>query len=633
MSLKDRLVLLVLSLAALGGGLFIAAAHPLAPVWAVLAFVGFVTLFAWKAELGHAALPALLPVLNFAPWTGWLIVDEFDLLVLAVVAAGYLRMQSIGAGLQHGRFFLFLAVTVLLAALGAGNPAAHDLDWYAGYATPMNSLRVGKSVLWTVLLLPLLAQTETKTSTDKGVTWFLCACVLGSVWVVLAACWERAFYPGLFDFATPYRTVALFWEMHQGGAALDAYLILLAPLLVWAWRAANSSVLRISVGILVLAFVYVCLTTYSRGVLGAVAGSMILLSAMLLRRPTGSASATPVFSPTSIAILLLVALEIVLVLGSDSFMNRRLAASEQDFSGRLRHWQQGISLLNSPGDWLFGIGLGRLPLRMIDRKDGPALPGSYYWRRDDDRSVMVISGPDERMSKGPDQRRRPRALYAISQRVDLVHGQRYQFAVEARGERAAQMLVQVCEQHLLYPAGCQTQRIYVATGGWHHWQSELSGQLFKGSDWRRIGHGVLMLSVLTPGARVEVSNLELSAGAGDLLRNAQFLDGAAAWFPAARSYFLPWHIDSLYLEILIETGLAGLCAFLLLVTLVVHRLFRAFRQGNGLAPYFLSSIAGLMALGLLVSVLDMPRAATLFGLFLLFAWRCSARTNARIDDA
>ena len=69
-----------------------------------------------------------------------------------------------------------------------------------------------------------------------------------------------------------------------------------------------------------------------------------------------------------------------------------------------------------------------------------------------------------------------------------------------------------------------------------------------------------------------------------------------------RDSFLPWHIDNLYLEILIETGLAGLFGFLALIFLIVRRLVKAYRQGNPLAAYFLSSIAGLMALGLLVSV-------------------------------
>ena len=35
-------------------------------------------------------LPALLPVANFTPWTGWWLVDESDLLILAAMGGAYL---------------------------------------------------------------------------------------------------------------------------------------------------------------------------------------------------------------------------------------------------------------------------------------------------------------------------------------------------------------------------------------------------------------------------------------------------------------------------------------------------------------------------------------------------------------
>lgn len=630
--MQDRLVPFLISLASLGAGLFAASAYPLAPVLATLVFLGLVLLFVWQPRLGPFSIPLFLPVLNFSPWTGWLIVDEFDLLVLAVVAAGYLRMFRVGSGLNPSKaFFLLLAIVLLLLALGAHDLAAHDLDWFSGYATPLNSFRLGKSLLWSVLLLPLLILTGQSASASKASADFFLACVLGSIWVVLAVCWERSFYPGLLDFSTPYRTVALFWEMHQGGAALDAFLVLIAPLLVWAWRATASQTLKLALGAFVLAFVYVCLTTYSRGVLGAIAGSLILLSALLLWRRVKGGPTTPVFNPASFLVLFLAALEVVLVLGSASFMNKRLAASEQDFSGRLQHWEQGIGLLKTPKEWLLGIGLGKLPSRLTKDEAGPTLPGYYYRHHDAGQRTMVIAGPDGAIDANDDWRFG--GLYALSQRVELISGQRYRFSMDVRGDQAAQMLVQVCAQHLLYPARCQGRRIVLNAGNWQQWESwesRLSGYPFKTGAWQSAGRGVFLLSVLTPGAKVEIANLRLSAGGneGNLLRNSQFLDDGAGWFPAVRSYFLPWHIDNLYLEILIETGLVGLSGFLALIFLIVRRLFKVYRQGHPLAAYFLSSIAGLMALGLLVSVLDMPRVATLFGLFLLWAWRCQQQAGS-----
>lgn len=91
-----------------------------------------------------------------------------------------------------------------------------------------------------------------------------------------------------------------------------------------------------------------------------------------------------------------------------------------------------------------------------------------------------------------------------------------------------------------------------------------------------------------------------------MLRNGRFADGMAHWFAQARAYFVPWHIDNLYLELLIETGLSGLLLFVALLLAVIWRVWRAYLGGDPLAAYPLASIlAPLLALGLVVSVLDM----------------------------
>lgn len=614
---------LFLSLSSLGAGLFLACAHPVAPLLVTIVFLGVFLLFLWQSQLGLFSLPVFLPLLNFAPWTGWLIVDEFDLLVLAVVAAGYLRVRRDGATRLYGSAFFLFTTVALLVARSASDPGVHNLNWFADYTSPLNSLRVGKSLLWVALLIPLLVQTGKNSSANKAIAGFFAACLLGSCGVVLAVFWERAFYPGLLNTSTPYRTVALFWEMHQGGAALDAYLVLIAPLLVWAWRTTASLPGRLFLGAFILAFVYACLTTFSRGVFGAIAGSMFFLAALLVWRRVKSREATRVFSLTGILIAFLVALEIALVLGADSFMSQRLAANERDFDGRLQHWGQGVGLLKMPKEWLFGIGLGKLPARLTQKEEGLALPGAFYRHEEAGQHTMLIRGPN-----GANNAQELGGLYALSQRVDLIPGQFYRLAMDIRSKQGVEMLVQVCALHLLYPADCQERQFGLNSGGWQRWASVLSGETFDAPAWRRAGHGVLLLSLLTSGAEVEVANPHLSAGGGNLLRNAQFLEAGAGWFPMASSYFLPWHIDNLYLEILIETGLVGLILSLGGVLLIVRRLFLAYMRGNALAPYLISCVAGLMALGLLVSVLDMPRAAMLFGLFLFWAWRCDVDGGA-----
>ena len=618
MSVPTRALMLFLSLSSLGAGLFLASAHPIAPLLVTFTFIALIILFLWQPQFGLVALPILLPLLNFSPWTGWLIVDEFDLLVLAVVAAGFFHQWRDHLKRDGGRvFFLLLVMVVLLVTRGSNELAVRGLDWFSGYTSPLNSIRVGKSLLWAVLLSPLILNDGTLCLNRQESTGFFRACLLGSCVVVMAAFWERSFYPGLLDISTPYRTTALFWEMHLGGAALDAYLVLIAPLLVWAWRTTESIRGRLVLGAFALAFAYVCLTTFSRGVIGAIAGSLVVLGTLLVFRHKIRENASLAFRLTSAFILLLVFLEVAFVLGTDSFMNKRLAASDRDLKGRLQHWEQGIGLLNSVDDWLFGIGLGQLPSRMTQGESGRALPGDFSWNEQAGRPTMVVKGPNRFFYA-----HNTSGLYALSQRVDLVSLQRYRFAMDGRSDQNVEILVQVCAMHLLYSERCQHRRLRLNAGHWPHWESRLSGPVFQAGSWLNAAHGVFMLSVITPGASVELKTLGLFAGTGgNELRNSQFNEKGAGWFPAAHSYFLPWHIDNLYLEFLIETGIIGLTCFLAVVLLSIRRLFAAYARGNTLAPYFIASISGLMALGLVVSVVDMPRVALLFFLMLLWAWR------------
>ena len=629
MSVISRAFHLLLSLSSLGAGLFLASSHPVAPVVVSVAFISILLTLLWQPRLAIFFVPALLPLLNFSPWTGWLIADEFDLLILAVLAAGYLRMQLDSSKVAYVSAFLFLlTIVVLLIARGTNDTNFAELSLYSAYTTPPNGFRVGKSLLWTALLLPLVAKTSNFLPVGKSSSYFFASCLIGSCGVVLAVLWERAFYPGLLDVSTPYRTVALFWEMHLGGAALDAYLVLIAPLLIWAWRAFASIRGRLAVGTFIVVFTYAALTTFSRGVIGAITGSIILLGALLVFRRNKGAQIARIIRLSSVIVLFFVVVEVVLVLRTDSFMNKRLAVAEQDFGGRFRHWEQGIGLLKTPGEWLFGIGLGQLPTRMTKDKAGPALPGAFYWHQDiAGHPSMVIDGAD-----GTYDGHELGRFFALSQRVDLIPKQRYRFSLEMRSDEDVALFVQVCAEHLLYPARCQYRKIKLSSGGWQHWESVLSGYPFRFGSWQGIGHGVFLLSVLTPGAKVEVTNLVLTAGDGNLLRNSQFEDKEAGWFPSAHSYFLPWHIDNLYLEVFIETGIFGLFCFLAGVLWIVRRLFRAFVQSNEHAPYFIASISGLLALGGVVSIFDMPRVATLFGLFLVWAWQNSRneKTNENI---
>ncbi|GHU29385.1 hypothetical protein AGMMS50256_14150 [Betaproteobacteria bacterium] len=581
-------------------------AHPVWPRLVVLpVFFGVVLMSVWRPWLGFLALPALAPILNFSPWTGYLVFEEFDLLVLAVLTGGYF-----GSNPRDAKHLAWPAI-IALCFIGWGSIQ----DIFA------NTWRVGKSLLWVTLLWPLLRCTFDTLPRPKTLARFFWAALLGSVWVVLAVLWERAFYPGLLDIHTPYRTVGLFWEMHHGGAALDIYLVLIAPLLAWAWRQALPSAGRLLLGAFILAFVYACLTTFSRGAVFSAAGAVILqgmLYSWQARRQQASKEHT--IRPASLLVIALVSIEAFMVFGTDSFMNSRLQQTGHDFGGRLAHWKQALGVLSSPVDWIFGIGLGKFPSPRIQRELGVPLPGEFALARfaDGTRGAR-LAGPDNLLKGSP-----PGRFFALSQRIDSAPGVPFRFSMKARnekeGQKDSQVLVRICASHLLYPARCSSRVVNIKGEGWQEQRGWLSGRMFHAQPWwRSMGHGVFLISVLTPDAVIEIAEMRLEAGARNRLLNPGFDEGQSHWFPQSFHYFLPWHIDNFYLELLVETGAVGLLGFLYIVFRVFWRLFQTCSAGQTFSIELISSGAGVLVLGLVVSILDMPRVATLTGLFLVLA--------------
>jgi O-antigen ligase len=142
---------------------------------------------------------------------------------------------------------------------------------------------------------------------------------------------------------------------------------------------------------------------------------------------------------------------------------------------------------------------------------------------------------------------------------------------------------------------------------------------------------VFAVSVLSPGVEVEIADLRLfESGGPQVLANSDFALGQARWFPAAQSYFLPWHIDSLYLELLIERGLLGLLAFLAMIAAALWSLMAASTQAQPMAVFVAASLVGVLIVGLVSSVFDVPRVAFLFQ-FLVLAGLSYGQTTTRRD--
>ncbi|MGK5037026.1 hypothetical protein [Janthinobacterium sp. LB3P118] len=275
-----------------GAGCMLALRHyPLGHDWPGLLFAtllpAYFLLLCWRPACWLFCLPALLPVLDLAPWTGWFFLEEIDVLLLLTVACGYWRLggpdRPAAARLSPAaRACLLLCSLAWLAALLRGVLPLPPLAAYAwdNYLSPYNSLRLGKAWAWSMLLLPMLLRDGDASALRR---YALPGMLAGLAMVSLFALWERAVFPGLMNLSSDYRITAPFSAMHTGGAALDGYLALSLPFAgLWLARARSRWQAALALLLLALALHAAC-ATFSRGLYAAVAAAMLL--AVLLALP------------------------------------------------------------------------------------------------------------------------------------------------------------------------------------------------------------------------------------------------------------------------------------------------------------------------------------------------------------
>lgn len=248
--------------------------------------IAFLALMSVRRDAWLVFMPALAPVVDLAGWSGAIHLTESDALVMSALLAGGVQAMLAAAGRMGaaveaggGRAWRFGVIQIVVVGLlglsylvstrwSAVGAAARDAALWMGYGTALNGPRVAKGFVWAVLLLPLLAQAlrDRSQAATRCLVWGL---VAGAVLVSLAAVWERWAFTGLSDFASDYRTTALFWEMNVGGATLDGWLALTVPVALW-WvlrqRDAGWDAPGLWIGLAVLGVLaYASFTTFSRG--------------------------------------------------------------------------------------------------------------------------------------------------------------------------------------------------------------------------------------------------------------------------------------------------------------------------------------------------------------------------------
>ncbi len=287
----------LISIAVLAAGLFIAAHHPLSPV-TMMAACMFVLIICIRFD--HAwllLLPALLPIVDLAPWTGWLSFEEFDVIALGAASGAWLRHGWAPGAASPARtsttLLLLVAIYLLLLGIafvrGTSDAGGFEFGWFQGYEGSMNSLRLAKSFVLAALFVPLLGRVSSRLD-PRGSAYLAWGMTLGLATVSLAAIWERVAFPGLLNFSADYRTTALFWEMHAGGAALDGYLVLTLPFAVLLMLRSHRLSQLVLAGLTLGLGIYASLTTFSRGFYLAAALALAAMALLLINRGTQTAS-------------------------------------------------------------------------------------------------------------------------------------------------------------------------------------------------------------------------------------------------------------------------------------------------------------------------------------------------------
>ncbi len=170
----------------------------------------------------------------------------------------------------------------------------------------MNSLRLCKSFASALLLWPLL-RSAFRLDQDRAVDLLAAGLALGLGGASLAALWERAAFTNVLDFSTDYRTTALFWEMHVGGAALDGFLALTVPFAFWQLRG-KPGPLRFGLALALVALAaYACLTTFSRGVYLAIPIGLAVFGLLAMAQRGGGPGAMRVVSGGKAVVLIILA--------------------------------------------------------------------------------------------------------------------------------------------------------------------------------------------------------------------------------------------------------------------------------------------------------------------------------------
>jgi len=558
-----------------------------------------------------AIVPAALPMLDLAHWSGRFYLDEFDVLVAVGLVIGFARVPATKRRIRDpaltAALLLLGAAYAIGTARGLWPPNWPDANAFNNYFSPYEALRIGKGALWATLLWWLWRRLAARSRAP--VTLLAGGLAAGLAWSATAILIERLAFSTLFDFTRDYRVTGPFSQMHTGGAYIECFLTVATPFLLLLLLRTRSMLLRTAGTACLVVTVYALMVTFSRGGYAAFAIAVCLCLAGF-QLGAGKLKKTLPVAALLGALVAAIALPILF----SPYAQQRIAGTAADVKVREAHWADALDMMaTDPLTRMLGMGLGRFPETHYWKSTEIARSANYRLQHDGDNLFLRVGAG--------------RAMY-IDQIVDFDAGSSHVLSARVRAPIAgASLTVSICRKWLYSSADCVGRELK-AGGAPNTWQS-LSASFPPDKTLRA---WPIKFSIHSPAgpAAIDIDDVALTGAAGhNLLANGDFSRQLDHWF-FSNDEHLNWHVKNLPLALLFDLGALGLGAATLLTLLGMWRAGLGWLRGEAFSGALFAALSGFLIVGMIDSLIDTPRFLLLFLFLTLLA--CETRPKSPPDE-
>jgi hypothetical protein len=553
-------------------------------------------------------LPAVLPVLDLAPWSGWFFFDELDFVVLLTVAAGLWRDEARRGESQALGVWLWCAIALLALSysislwIGLLPLPPFDANAFSSYYSHYNSARMSKGVFEALALFFIFLRQ--RGDEPRSAALLVTGMVAGMAGVVVAVLWEKFRFTGLLDFASEFRVTATFSGLHNGGNDLEAYIVLAQPFIIAAMILRRNWLVNIAGALLFVLSTYALFVTFSRaGLLAFIVNGVVLSVALVIsfRRHglalLGGGLRMALLLGSGAAVL------VAFVLGG-TYFQARLSAVQKDWQYRVLQSRKTVEMMRP--DWQtawFGMGVGSYPAVVYERNPQNNRPSAYRFEMDGNNQFVRLF-PGIR-------------LYFGQWLGPVTPFEKYRLILNARAHGTGSLTGFLCEKTLQYSFSCAKHSFDLKpSDGWVEQQAEIDAEMV-GADELHLGWlsrrpVEFAFSNGSKDAVIDVTEVRLLNAAGEnLLVNGNFARGADRWYFTVDDH-TPWQNWNHAVHLFFEQGWFGVASFVIFLGCIYTRLGAQVVRGHWLAAVAMAALSSFLSVGIFGFLFDTPRMALVF---------------------